>query len=129
MVKNILQNQNTIAPGRLMDLTLTNMEFVVTEGPIKTNSWTFTTFLDDEGLYSVDTIQSGLSFEFECSYPCLKCAPGQPNVCLECNSVKSYHILYDNYCYATCPPGTFQEQYECKPCDPKCKTCSETSGI
>ena len=41
-----------------------------------TTSWEMTTYTDSTTQYSIDTVNDGLSFEFDCRDPCLTCLPG-----------------------------------------------------
>ena len=109
-----------------MQITITQMVIDVYE-PITTETWTLTTSLNS-GRYAIDQITSDLTVTFKCSYPCLTCSE-DPTTCLSCNTVDGFAILYQEKCYQTCPAGTYFEYFQCKPCDPKCKTCAKTSGI
>ena len=108
-----------------MSLTITNMLINVTE-PLVTNSWSLKSFTE-EGRYAIDEIKGDLSLEFSCSFPCLTCAEGSPDVCTSCNLVDGYAILYEGVCYEECPTGTYYESFACKPCNSRGRTCTYLS--
>ena len=87
-----------------------------------------TTYTDSSTQYAIDTIQGGMTFEFGCNWPCKTCLASDPDYCTECNIIDEYLILYEGKCYSDCPERTYQEAYECYPCDDKCKTCAIDSG-
>jgi hypothetical protein len=105
---------------------ITNMILNV-DTPITTESWTLTSFVGE--MYKIDEIPDGLSFDFECDFPCLTCEPGNPSSCTSCNGVQGDIILYESMCYKECPAGTYLDNFQCELCDETCKTCSATSGI
>ncbi len=111
-----------------MSITLTR-QIIKVDKPQVSDSWKMITFTDSSTKYEIDTIQSGMSFTFGCKLPCLTCRPDDPEYCLSCNQyTKEYLILYDGKCNKDCPPQTYQEAYNCLPCDDKCKTCTKYSG-
>ena len=103
-----------------MSLTINSMYINVFE-PIETNSWTMTAYA---GKYEIDRIEEGMTFKFDCKYPCMTCGES-PEHCLSCNDydLGTYMILYNDKCYEICPEGTYEEDFQCKPCNFKCKAC------
>jgi hypothetical protein len=80
--------------------------------PTLTSSWTMQTFTE-EGRFIIDEITGGLSFTFDCSYPCNSCNREAPSDCLSCNDldIEGYLILYEGVCYSECPDGTYEESF------------------
>ena len=113
-----------------MSLTITNMYFNIFE-PTVTNSWSMSSYTKD-GVYLIDSITDDqMTFEFVCEFPCKECVPGEPTNCTSCNDydLGGYLIRYEGICYENCPDGTYEESFQCKPCNPKCKTCSKYSPL
>jgi len=70
-----------------------------------------TTYTDSSTDYSIDTIQGGMNFTFDCNVPCLTCRPGEPDYCTECSFFDEYLILYEGKCSVDCPLGTYKEAF------------------
>jgi len=75
---------STFIAGQNFNLTLFNMKVYVrdkgTTDPLELTTHT------SEG-YKIDQIETGLSFYFECNYPCLTCDSNDPNACNSCNDI------------------------------------------
>lgn len=113
-----------------MQLTITNILIDVRE-PMTTKSWQLFTKINE---HLIDTIPDRMTLNFKCQYPCLSCKAGDPTTCLSCNTVEvelqkvESMILYNQKCYERCPPGTFFEYFQCKPCSARCQECEYLSG-
>lgn len=66
--------------------------------PLTTTSWVLTT-KENDARYGIDRIDSGLTLNFKCTYPCLTCDPNDSTKCNSCNNVENFNILYENKCY------------------------------
>ena len=61
---------------------------------------------------------------FECQDPCEACL--SPNTCTTCMidpATDEKMLLYDSYCYSTCPDGTFENGIVCEDCYIRCASC------
>ena len=97
--------------------------------PLTTKSWQLTVYTEN-GKF-IEKIEEGLDFTFHCFTPCYKCAheevPPNPNKCYSCNHLTGKKIFYDNYCYESCPSGTYFDAsaYTCRLCSPNCLECTD----
>ncbi len=62
----------------------------------------------------------------KCDSRCKTCSNSSTN-CTSCNSSSTYPNLYENYCYTSCPSGTYALSNICKDCSSSCATCSGAS--
>jgi len=122
-IKNVLTSPQTA--DQPMSITITNMQINVFKSG-KTKSWKLTTFTGND---EIDQVSEGLSFDFKCDYPCYTCV-GDATECKSCNDYDSgtYMILFQNKCYLNCPDGTYEESFQCKPCNSRCKTCGNSNA-
>jgi hypothetical protein len=61
-----------------------------------------------------------------CPSACLTCSDS--STCLTCNTSSTTSVFYNNFCYSSCPDGTFNSTGQCLNCDTtQCKTCNVTS--
>lgn len=96
--------------------------------PTLTESWELTVYTTIDGTsYHIDTIASGLDYEWFCSIPCETCSANNPLECYSCNYMSNKTIFYENYCYEECPGTTYYDPVEntCKFCDENCQDCAD----
>ncbi|XP_075416639.1 proprotein convertase subtilisin/kexin type 5 isoform X2 [Tenrec ecaudatus] len=55
-----------------------------------------------------------------CEEGCLGCSLDDPGTCTSC--ALGYY-MFQQQCYRTCPEKTYQEDFECTDCSPKCRGC------
>ena len=82
-----------ITASSRISLMVSNFEINI-QDPTITDTWTLTVFTADG--FFIETIDHGLTLEFQCSIPCLTCRKGKPTSCTSCNNLAGLNILYQN---------------------------------
>ena len=59
--------------------------------------------------YAIDMVDSGLTINFVCEYPCRTCDDSTPTVCDSCYSLVDERFFFENQCLAECKSGYYEE--------------------
>ena len=74
-------------------------------------------------LYFIDEVKTGLSIKAECTFPCKTCLSGNPNFCTSCFEDTKLPFLQEGTCVSSCSSGNYLDKFTCLECDPTCLTC------
>ena len=67
--------------------------------------------------YDLDLIDSSVTVNFFCEYPCKDCDKKTPDVCTACYPAAPERILFNDDCRVDCPAGRVKTIYnECEFC-------------
>lgn len=78
---------------------------------------------ENDVLYFIDEVNSGLSIKAECTFPCKDCLSGNPNYCTSCFEDTKLPYLQEGTCVSSCSSGNYLDKFTCLDCDPNCLTC------
>lgn len=86
--------------------------------------------VDNTFYYFIDQVNSGLTINSKCNYPCEDCPSSQPSKCLSCypedpNISNGRPFLQVDTCVEECAVGRYFDDntQRCELCDPTCLSC------
>ena len=92
---------------------------------IITSSFTIETFTPDG--WVLDKVNSNITVNFYCAYPCASCYTNNPEQCLSCYAAAYQSYFYNYKCYGDCPEGLVEtETNNCTACLSPCATCENS---
>lgn len=109
------------------NVSFTLYNFMNPSDNIITDSFGISTFTSSG--YAIDTLQTNLTVNFLCIYPCMTCPTSSPTTCLSCYSTISYKWLYSATCLISCPIYYYGDTATntCTQCISPCSTCNSAS--
>ncbi len=72
----------------------------------------------------MDVINSGITIDFYCEYPCAGCPEGKPDFCELCYQTSVNRFFHENKCLTECPEFMVETaELTCTNCTEPCVTC------